>query len=279
MNVRRHLRAAFAALVILPLGLPAALSAQTAWWDVSRDRLVWFEVLRPEFEGPNDLRFTSSAWFAGGRAAVSDDLTLVAEVPVAYGRFKSGVALEPGEEVDRSTVGNPYLGLEWGRNGSPAWLEAGVRAPLASSGPNLGTEVGIFSDFVHRAEAFVVDAVPVTVMGNYLYRHDSGLFLRGRAGPAVWIAVDDRDETELLASYMGQVGYDFGRATLQGAYMGRALLTESDLSFREATFNQVGLAATAKLGRLQPAMQFRVPLDDDLGTDFVAGFGLAVMLR
>lgn len=285
MSISRLTRGSIALSAIAITTAAAPVAAQSVWVEPGRHQGVWVEFLRPELSDDMsellDVSFMSSATFLGGRYAVSPKLNVVGELPFAYGDLD-----DVDLDGDRATIGNPYLGIEV--LASPRLtFEAGVRAPLADE-ENFGTLVGLLTEFPTRSEAFITDYVPLTAAALYDVRLNDNWLFRLRGGPSLWLNTDDAvdpetDErivldTELLATYGGQLWYEAPRYNLGAGVMGRAALTE-DGDFGERTLHQLGLSGNLVLGNVVPGLQFRVPLDDDDGVDFVAGLTLAVRMK
>lgn len=284
----RSARAAFGVALIGTLA-PIALSAQSIWIDPGLGDALTLEALKPNLEGEG-ATLTTSVHFVGIRLSAGQNLRLVAEAPFAYGDVKEEADGLP-EGVEKATLGNPYLGIEWvPSTGSPFFVELGARAPLASDlfvdetleEGNFGTAIGLLTEFGTRAEAFLPDIVPLSAMANYWLRlsegEAAGLALRLRGGPVTWIPTDGGD-VELLGVYSAQLWYQGAGFSLGGGYVGRGILTDEDASFDEATVHQVGGSANLTLGRLVPGLQFRVPLDEEDGVDFIAGLNLGLRLN
>lgn len=285
MSTHGFTRASLAVSAIAITMTAAPLTAQSVWVEPGRHQGVWMEVLRPELS--QDLRdlldvsFISSATFFGGRYAVSPRLNVVGELPFAYGDLK-----EIDIDGHRATIGNPYLAIEYAAS-RPLVFELGVRAPLADE-ESFGTLIGLLTEFPTRSEAFLTDYVPVTASASYDFRLDDRLMFRLRGGPSLWLNTGDTvdpetDETivldtELLATYGGQLWYDAPRYNLGAGLIGRAALT-ADGDFGQRTLHQLGFSGNLVLGKVVPGLQFRVPLDDDDGVDFVAGLNLGLRIN
>ena len=274
------------AAFLIAVSAPSTLSAQSIWIDPGMEKALTVEMLKPNFEG-GGATFTTSVHFVGLQLPASSRLRVVAEVPFAYADVKDEADPLP-EGADKATFGNPYLGIEWRATPeSPFFIEAGARAPLTPDiftdetieGGSFAAAIGLLTEFGNRSEAFVPALVPVNAYANYMLRmNESPVALRLRGGPSVWIPTTGAD-VELLASYSAQLWYMANRWSLGGGYIGRAIVTAEETSFGEATLNQVGGSANLSLGRFVPGLQFRVPLDEDDGVDFIAGLNLGVRLN
>ncbi len=260
--------------VVLALVGPAAASGQSIWYDPVDPPRAWLEVMRPTLDeqivGADGLTTTSSAWFVGGRFHLSPGLRLVAEVPFAHGEPESAPLFGGGT----TALGNPYVGLEHVGDGGPVWFEVGARLPLAPE-DNFGGLVGLVADPVDRMEAFATDVLPITAAVNYQRGAGSGFQLRLRASTAGWIPTGGGDG-DLLVGYGGQAGYRGGGLRIVGGISGRAVLTESDVSFGERTVHQAGATVALRMGGVEPGFHVRLPLDDDLRQLHDVTWGLSV---
>ena len=262
-----------AALVLCALFVLSAASQPTQVLP-GREAGLALEVLRPRFES-DDIALGSVAVFLSGRYPISRQADLVAELPVS--RFEADFG---GEDESEAALGNPYIGLEVGPREAATYVEAGVRLPLVSN-ENSGIITGLLSD-IDRLEAFLPDAVAASGAVNYAYEPDgSGLRVRLRAGPDVWIFTEDEfdenDALELFLRYGAHAWYDAGRVRLGGALSGRLIATEDDLSLADRTLHQAILSVTADVGGIRPGFHLRIPFDygEDEGPDYVLGLSLA----
>jgi hypothetical protein len=266
------------AIVLLFLSLPVSAWGQSIWVGQGTDRVAALEVLKPDFDAPEaNTTLLTSAVFGSVRLVVGEYVVMTAEVPFAH----YGDADFDGDS--ESAIGNPYLGLAMRIPNTAEFLvEVGIRAPLAPDEKLGATLTGIFTD-IYRMEAFVTDVVPIDAAINYRYRSASGLVTRLRSGGALWLAVGERDESEFLLAYSGQVGYESSRLSVLGGLTGRAVVTEGELDFGESTAHEFGGTVAIALGNVYPGAHFRLPLDETLfGSgdvlDFVFGLNVSVEL-
>lgn len=259
--------------------VPASLSAQSIWLDRSADKTVGLEVLIPNFKDEDGV----SGWaaFLSLRAPLSNQLHFVGEMPFAHGSFESrSIFIDSGSQ---NSIGNPYFGIEIGRQGSPVFGEIGARVPLASEDKFGATLVGLVTDF-DRLEAFAPKMLPLTAMLNYHHKEASGFAIRLRGGPSFLINTDKdefEDGSELFIGYSAQAGYESEQVSILGGVTGRANMTEENADFGERSVHQLGFNASVGLGNVRPGIHFRLPLDDDLkdSMDFVMGFNLGIQLK
>ena len=256
------------------------LFAQSIWLDRSHDKTISLEILKPNFEGDDNTTFTTSTLFLSGRFAVTNNISVVGEIPFSH----FGIESDFSNAESENAIGNPYLGIEIHGEDSPVFGEIGLRLPLTPGHDDDNQNaviVGVLTEVVDRTEAFVPDAFPISGALNYFYKNPTGFVLRFRGGPSGWIATSDRVESELLLLYSAQAGYESQQVSFVAGFSGRLILTEEDIDFGERTLHQLGLAANVAFGVVQPGISFRVPLDEDLTDilDFIFGLTLGINLN
>jgi hypothetical protein len=263
-------------MLIAAMSFALPLSAQSIWLDRRHDQTVGLEVLIPDFKTEDGGGVSGWALFLSLRAPLSDQLRFAGELPFVHANLESGSFFF--RSGSQNSFGNPYLGLEIGRQGSPVFGEIGVRAPLASE-DNFGAAlVGVITDF-DRLEAFLPNVVSISGMLNFHQIGETGFALRLRGGPSLDINTEGED-TELLIGYSAQAGYETEAVSILGGVTGRVNMTEENADFGERSVHQIGFNASLGLGKARPGVHFRLPLDDDLknSLDFVFGFNLGVQL-
>ncbi len=252
--------------------LPLSAAAQTLWTSPDQGSNLALEWLRPEFDEGDDLSFFTSGLFLSGRAMLSDNVALVADLPFAFvdADFEFG-----GSESD-VTMGNPLLGLEVQRGSF--WLDTGLRVPLAPS-DNAAVWYGFWSDY-DRCEAFMPDVLSAFGAINYQFRRpDSHFSMRLRGGPLMLVETEEdvlEDNTEFFAIYSLQGWYDTPKMRFGAGFTGRLWATESDLDFGERSAHSLGLTLAGKFGGVEPGLHFRLPLDEDVDEVMDYSIGLNV---
>jgi len=260
--------------VVAVMGLLCTpLLAQPIWLGLDNKNFIAVEALKPNFDGDSGLSgfsFPSAGYFISGRFSVGKTLTFVGELPIAH----AGIDEEFFNESE-TTIGNPYLGLEFRRPGANTFIEFGGRLPTAPDDKFLAPLVGLASD-LDRLEGFVPDLLAVTGKINYIKKNDSNVQFRLRGGPTAWIPTSGGGDTEFLLDYGAMVGFEGSQISIIGGVTGRGILSE-DGSFGERTFHQLTIAVMVDLGAIIPGIQLRFPLDDDLqgSIDNVIGLNLA----
>lgn len=245
-------------LALVPLlGLPmGAVSAQELWPGKSPSSFR-LDILRPSIEDADYGFFTVTATPMLRFRLKS--VNIVADLP-----FASYAASDEGDESD-FRVGNPYLGIETAKAGSPFSFQLGGRIPLADYGDD-GTALGVgfLSDWDH-VEAWLPDLIPVTATAVYERVTEGGLALGARlGGTGFFYTGEDSDDADLLVNYGVRVGYDKDRAMLGVALTGRWIATSDEDEDEDSGQLQLGLEAGYRFGSVMPMLGLRLPLDDPL---------------
>lgn len=234
--------------------------AQTLWSDPTTPQSVWIEVNHPKLgEGSGAL---SSNLFLGGRGRLSDEWSIVGEIPFGYADLDLGNS-EFG-------AGNPYLGLEYAPRAN-LLVEMGARAPLASE-TNNGATVGEFAEIVDRFGSFLSDYVPARVAVNSLPTFGDNSHARLRGGLLGLIPTGGGD-AELLVELGGTIGFESSQIGVDVGLNGWIVLT-SDGDLGERSVTQFGAQVYHRFAAgNRIALLLRVPLDEDYrrANDFTVG--------
>lgn len=261
-----------AAILAVGLGLLAAGPArgQSLWVEPGRGGLR-LEFLKPMIDHTST---SSGVLYVGIRERLGPYMDFVGELPVAHGDVRTA-----GFDQTATTIGNPYLGLEIGPPSRIVTAEVGVRPALVDS-VDAATSVGFLADVVDRPEAFLPDVVAVVGRVHARWYDLSGLGVLLHAGVVGWIPTDD-SAAATQASYGARLGWRGPRADVTAGITGRVDLSDGFASIQDRSLNQVGAAASFRLGPVHPGVEVRVPLDRSLRdlVDWVLGFNLTLDLR
>lgn len=264
----RFFPALLAGVALLGGALPTKAAAQAPWVSRDGERTLMLEVLRPSLEG-FDSELISAAFFLSGRWTVSSRISVVGELP--FVRHKSTYLFFGPFDNSSSTIGNPYAGVELRLASGPAFLEFGVRPPLAADDEPLASFTGNVSD-VTRWEAFTDEQFAVVGAFNIREVTPSLIAFRLRLSPTVVLPTgsDNAEETRLYAIYSFQVGYQGSKARIGAGMSGRSQITdEADPSLfgfggvnvGERSLSQFELHADFLPGPIRPGLDLHVPLD------------------
>jgi hypothetical protein len=261
---------AFAVALCLTFALAAPASAQSPYLDRGNDRTLLLEVLKPSFEGDDQPDFLTTTWLLGARLGVAPQTHIVLELPWAH--YEEG-------DFSASTIGNPYVGIEYGATGTGPFGEFGVRPPLAASEDDdvVASLSGIFSD-VDRWEDFWPQMIPVTAAFNYRYEAPTGFRARGRLGGSLWIPEEGGD-AEFFTLFGGWAGYESPMLRVAGGWSGRVLLTEEGVFGDQTLHHQLSAAIDIGTGRVRPGAHLRLPLNSDLTDAVNLVFGISLGVR
>jgi hypothetical protein len=260
-------------LIAFALPMPsAAILGQSLWKPQTSEKSMGLEISKPFLDGGH-LSVLSTTSFLWVQWPIHEKIQFVGELPLAYGSYDD----EFGGESD-FVLGNPYLGLRFGEDGSKLSGQFGVRLPVTPSHSNPALGVGLFSDFISRPGAFWPDNVPVTGTVAYQVRNEQGLVLQVTGGADAWIATESGygDRVEAWGLYGARAGYDNQVWAFSGGLAGRAILTESGGSFADRTVHELGLDIGYLDTQVQPNLFVRFPLDKGLreNLNLVVGFGI-----
>lgn len=255
---RKHLflLAAGAALIA---SLPSPAAAQSSWLARDGDQTLMLEFLGPTIEG-TDSEVFSGALFLAGRGAVSPRISLVGELPFAHHESTDEFF---SSTISSNTIGNPYVGLEMKLASGPAFLEFGVRPPLAADDEFPAVATGLFAD-VTRWEAFFPEVFSIVGAFNVREVTPSKIAYRLRVSPTVMIPTNDgSDETMVFAVYSFQVGYHGTMARIGAGMSGRSQLSDLDgTNVGAASFSQFEIHADFLSGQIRPGLDLKMPLGE-----------------
>lgn len=276
MRRQRYLPTTILSLIILLLTI-SPVKAQSIWQDYSTRQTLTLEILKPEYDG-GDRSFLTSAIFLSARAPIIQNIIFIGELPFSYINWDIPQGADLGSQ---QTFGNPYFGLEIDLHRMPLFFELGVRAPLTADPEKENGEAtinGYLTDFIDRAEAFAPNAFPISGFVNFVIESYTGFSLRLRAGPAIWIATGDRDESETFILYSAQAWWNFGSVRIGGGLSGRYISSQNDGTFGERSTHQLGFGLSLSLGVFTPGIQVRIPLDKEYKDilDIVFGISLGI---
>jgi hypothetical protein len=250
LNMTRRLIPAVTLLI-----LAAPVAAQELWPgpQASRFRL---DIAKPSFDSDGTGFFTLSVLpsvrFPVGPVRLTADLPLVFYSP------------EDGEGDQQ--IGNPWIGVEFGKAGGPLTFQAGARLPLANGDDESeALYVGILGDWDH-VEAYLPEVFSFTGSAIYQRHTEKGLVLGARLGTTMISYKEDYwgsdADADLMASYGLRIGYDRNRMMLAATLTGRLILTSED--DEDSDIHQLGFEAGYRFGKVMPMVGLRLPLNGDL---------------
>ena len=239
-----------------PALAPPAL-AQSLWMPRDHGSAGMLEVLKPVYDDI-DEEFPTFSSFIGLRSKPKDKVSIVAEASLARFGF---------EDISSFSLGNVYLGVEYGKSAGPWFGEFGVRVPTSSEGEiEARILTGYLSDLV-RQEAWLSKTVTFQGAVNLRRAMPNGLYYRLRLSPSVVASTQDTggDDVELFAIYSGQLGMEAPSVRAGVGLIARTWITESDLEgFSGRTQTQLDAHLDFCSGALRPGIEVKTLLDDEL---------------
>ena len=263
-------KASTCAALALALSAAGPAVAQTIWTPIEHQPSFRMEALHPRFKLADgvDVSVLSGALFLTGALPIHDRWMFIAELPFA--RSKVTVS---GESSSKSAIGNPYLGVQFGRATAPTGIvaEFGVRPALIGDDDFEAAFVGITAD-IDRFEAFSNKLTTVSAAGN-LYTRAAQTTGRLRVGVSEQFY--DKGESETMLDYGALGSFDVNRLRLGAALTGRYLLTESG-SFSDRSMHHGAASASVAFGQVRPGLLIRVPFDKEFRDNVPSIVGLTL---
>jgi hypothetical protein len=239
------------------------LAAQSVWTGPpDHTDQVSVEWLKPVFDDGGEVSFFTSSVLVSGQATVSERLSIVGELPISYARTEAANTFGETKTASSTTVGNPYLGIElWGRS-MPFFLELGMRMPAVDDPAFFSSAVGTLTD-LNRVGTFVVDQVPVQLVGNYHYALPSpDISFRIRGGTETFFPAGEKAPTGTMILTYGAQAWYHGTSLVAGlGFTGRWRTTGRDTGFREGSFHQISAVLQGAFGGVRPGLIVRVPME------------------
>ena len=236
---------------------------------------IALDILRPHFI-PGATSLLSVAAFASGRLAVGPAYLFV-ELP-----FFNVDPSPPSAAGPTSTIGNPYVGIEFGdrRLGGHTRLSAtaGVRLPLLTQDDEART-IGSYVD-VSRFEAFRANTLSIQSALRFRAQNNDGFFVAASGGPTIWMPRRSSAKTDLVLHHELSVGHQGSAAWFAAGYTGLSILTETAAAVGELTFGELYLSIGGARGSVRPVLHVMLPLDEEYSAFIgsVVGFGVAIGL-
>ncbi|RMG40174.1 MAG: hypothetical protein D6732_03370 [Methanobacteriota archaeon] len=269
--------------LLLLLTAVSPLNAQAIWTHHTMDRGVALEALKPTFTDNEGVEFSTSALYLSAHTTIGKGFWIIGELPVVHYGFSPTQDQQNEQEISETAVANAYFGFQYQTTGREFMADVGVRLPFLSEEKEIASQSGLYSD-LERWDAFVPHALTFSGLGRYQHRFDNGFYAGVRGGAAYQIntekdAGEDRANFYLL--YGINAGYAMERLDFNADLIGRFLTTNEEGGFGENTMHLATLSANYRVGKVQPGLLVKLPLDKDLTDviDYVVGLQFAVNLR
>lgn len=262
---------------LLLLMSASSLSAQPIWTGPPEHTdQISVEWLKPVFEEGEGTSFWTSSVMLSGKATLSDRLMVVGELPMSHVQTQVVDVVGGERTFSSTTVGNPYLGIELRGTTMPFVLELGVHLPAVED-PELTTvAIGALTD-LNRIGAYVVDQVPIQLIGNYYYDPRSSDFsIRLRGGPETYFPAGGNASGSMILTYGAQGWYRTDILDAGLGFTGRWGVTQPNAGFRESSLHQVSAVLQKTIGRVRPGVLARIPLETEFRNAMSAVVGVTM---
>ena len=264
-------------LLLLAFCMPFTLRAQPIWVGADEMNGLILEWQKPFLDNSEGAGFFLSSIYLGYRQRTSESMMIHIELPMS--NFDTDARSE-------FLLGNPYVGLVFGSEGSMISGDVGVRIPIADEDKAAARRWADFTD-IDRMDAFVPNAVPVSGLLRFRTKFPATkLGLRAHFGPSIVVFTDDRgddvnDNMQVALKY-GLIGFfedEMVRAQL--GFSGWYDVSADGGGFDSNSLHQIGLTVNvAASDVIWPGLLLRFPLDDAYKDyiDLVLGVNLLIML-
>ena len=268
-----------AGTVLLAMSLAAPVSAQDLTEYPYAGSSVKLDILKAHFNHGDMIDFLTSVIYCTGTFAISDNSSIVIELPIA------NADVDPNTQYysNETQFGSPYAGFQ-ARIPSPGGsglgvTRLGIRLPLASDEKLLASDLALYTDY-DRLQAYYPDFITLSGSGGYLNTGHDYVHFGFNIGAAYMIPTEDGPDSELFIDYNFYVWMLYDKVHFGTGFTGKMLATESGLSFGERTVHQMVFKASYVAGNIRPGVYFRIPLDDTLSDalDYVYGLNVAFVI-
>lgn len=209
---------------------------------------------------------------------VSDKEFLVFELPYANGKIETGVSYRDYDintqqysdwisekyEINKTSIGNPFLGYKRNFKSNQSSLLIGVSIPLVDEKNSYALNTISSATVAEGLVDFYPKTVAVKVFYNFSPKLNSVFRIALGLGPELWFFTGKTsgDKTDLFAIYYFKTGIETEKAGLFAGLMNYTLITKNKLSISDATVNQLFINAKYSLGKIIPFVGYRKYLSE-----------------
>lgn len=240
----------FIMIIVLLLASAPSLAAQELMPEPFTDRSIGIELMRPLFDGDDELDALSGAAHLSARYRIGG-VHLLVDVPFAR--------MNDDRFVESTAFGNVMLGLEVVRETRAYY--ATLRVPTAPRG-EFAAQLAALADF-QNAEAWFAELTTLSFGAIMRERYQSGFGFDALFGAQIMDVGSDvsDDDTQLRLEYGAQFVYRPSAIGMTLGAQGLATLS-GDGNFAERTIHELRARLDYTAGRVRPAVGFVLPLDD-----------------
>jgi|GEM_PF-669087 len=251
----------------------APLAGQSLWLRHDHKPAFSLEFYKIEYEyyhfNNYDTELLNMNVYLSAYIPASSDVGVVFEIPFTNFSLSENSYIWDSRVYKQSSVGNPYVGIEYENPKSNFIGTLGIRFPLSNDNKPEALSQGMTID-PDRIEAFAVKRFNIYASAIYNYRSPKGFTVRTGLGPMVSIPTETKEtwfgsgpDTELYLRYFSQLWMEAGDLTMAAGLTGLMWLTSDDSNIGEMTFHHINLAGFYQIGIFRPGLFFIAPLDND----------------
>jgi len=211
---------------------------------------------------------TSLVGFISANFAISDRTRGIVQVPLTHVADNTDL----GSDLSANAIGNVYFGVSTETPGSSGGFEIGIRTPTTSGdGWYYGAtasmrDLGSFLEHAVTASVAARRNLPV-----------GPLDVRLNVNPVALIPTKTGyGDAEVLTHYSALAWFKAEKAEFGAGILGRAILTESELSLADRTEHEVGISTRFDFGAVKVGVNAGIPLDKDVRRSKNGTFGINV---
>jgi hypothetical protein len=269
MKTQQLITATAIFILALLFQTPSSARAQTVLSSSGPEPGLTIELLKPSYKQltrysleiddvveTHPYSTTSLVGFISANFALSGRLRGIVQVPLTHVSENSAF----GNDLSANAIGNVYFGVSTETPGSSGGLEFGIRTPTTSGdawyyGATASMRrLGSFLDHSMTASIAAKQNIPV-----------GPLDLRLDLNPVALIPTkNDRRDVEVLTNYSALAWLKADKAEFGAGILGRAILTESELSLADRTEHEIGFSTRFDLGVVKVGVNAGIPLDKDI---------------
>lgn len=265
--------------------------AQSAWLSDSRLSSVSLEWDKPVFDDRtfdrDDVSGASSVLFLTGRFRATDNLRIVAELPISHFGFEGN---NPLGDDNSTVIGNVYLGSIWDINttnpNNHVFVEVGVRIPTTPeprTQDRFGGITGLASETTDRAEAFMWDTWSIPAIASLVTSVRDPFALKFRVGTVYDIFADDlkNQDNNMWLLYGLTTMYRQPRVEAHLGFAGRNQYVglPSGVDFWDSGATQIRAGIARPFRNVTPGIYARLPLGDNYNQVLDFAYGISLEIR
>ena len=228
--------------------------AQTLWLSSPLETRLSLEFIKPSYADAVEVESSTFVAFATWQWRISDAFLVVTDLPLINFQLDESTS----DAVSQTKIGNPYVGFT--TRGQLLFLEFGTRIPINAGRRTETIVAGFLADW-ERGSAFTRDVVPIRAVLNLHLLSRAGLGTRLRLGYMQWLGNRGSEGAESFMLFGGFLRYKKDLFHTRIGVNGRWWINHRDTDqFDEAWLVEAGIAASLKLGALEPGVIVRVPV-------------------